>query len=153
MSRRRLRKPRHFCGLSLLGTMSNHNWWVFHSRENLSLLADTWHIFSVSCNRATLLDVIPFTVPNQSNIKRNVNIPTMHSLPTQCDASVHIQCKMSLHVSLCYMYNEHYIEQFITCTLCQVPLIIRSKAYNLHSFMLIYITPIYQQIYNTFSML
>ena len=47
----------------------------------------------------------------------------------------------------------HYMEQFISRTLCQVPWIIISKAYNLHSFMLIYVTPIYQHIYNTFNML
>ena len=53
----------------------------------------------------------------------------------------------------CYMYNEHYMEQFINRTSCQVPWIIISKTYNLHPFMLIYITHIYQHIYNTFNML
>ena len=47
----------------------------------------------------------------------------------------------------------HYMEQFINRTLCQVTWIIISKTYNLHPFMLIYITPIYQHIYNIFSML
>ena len=47
----------------------------------------------------------------------------------------------------------HYLVQFINRTLCQVTWIIISKTYNLHSFMLIYITPIYQHIYNIFSML
>ena len=51
---------------------------------------------------------------------------------------------MPLHVIACYMYNEHDMEQFITLTLYQIPWIIISKAYNLHSFMLIYITPMYQ---------
>ena len=45
VSHRGLRKPRHFYGLSLLGTMSNHNWRAFHPREDPSLLADTRHIF------------------------------------------------------------------------------------------------------------
>ena len=105
VSHHELRKPRHFYGLSPLGTMSDHNWRVFHPRGDLSLLADTWNIFSVSCNRATLLDVVPFTEPTQSNTKRSVDLPTMHSHPTQCDAPVHIQCKMPLHISSCYMYN------------------------------------------------
>ena len=85
--------------------------------------------------------------------KRNVNLLTMHSHQTQCDVPMHIQCKMSLHIISCYMYNEHYMEQFINRTLCQLSWIIISKAYNFHPFMLIYITPIYQHIYNTFSML
>ena len=74
-----LGKPKHFYDLSLLGTMSNHNWRVFHSRGDLSLLANTRHMFSVSCNRETLLDIVPFTEPTQSNTKRNVNLPTTHS--------------------------------------------------------------------------
>ena len=77
----------------------------FTPSGDLSLLADTRHIFSISCNRATLLDVVPFIEPTQSNTKRNVDLPTMHSHSTQCDAPVHIQCKMPLHASSCYMYN------------------------------------------------
>ena len=100
-----LLKPIHFYGLSPLGTMSYHNWRVIHPMGDLSILADTRHIFSISCNRATLLNVVPFTELSQSNTKRCVNLPIMHSHPTQCDAPVHIQCKMSLHVSSCYMYN------------------------------------------------
>ena len=46
----------------------------------------------------------------------------------------------------CYMHNEHYMEQFINRTSCQVPWIIISKTYNLHLFMLIYITHIYQHV-------
>ena len=59
VSHRGLLKPRHFYDLSPLGTMSYYNWQVFHSRGDLSLLVDTRHTFSVSCNRATLLDVVP----------------------------------------------------------------------------------------------
>ena len=141
VSQRGLCKLRHFYDISPLGTMSDHNWRVFHLKGELSLLADTRHIFSVSCNRVTLLGVVPFIEPTQSNTKRSVDLPTMHSHPTQCDAPVHIQLKMPLHVISCYMYNEHYMKQFITRTLYQVPWIIISKAYNLYPFMLIYITP------------
>ena len=34
-------------GLSLLRIMSDHNLRAFHSRENLSLLTDTYNIFSL----------------------------------------------------------------------------------------------------------
>ena len=95
----------------------------------------------------------PFYRAHLINTKRNVDLLTMHSHLTQCDAPIHIQCKIPLCVISCYMYNEHYIEKFINRTLCQVPWIIISLAYNLHPFMLIYITPVYQHIYNTFSML
>ena len=81
VSHRGLRKLRNFYDLSPLGTMFDHNWQVFHPRVDLSLLADTQHIFSISCNRATLLDVIPFTEPTQSNTKRSVYLPTMRSHP------------------------------------------------------------------------
>ena len=47
VSHRRLRKPRHFYGLSSLGTMSDHNWRVFHPRGDLSLLIDSRDIFSL----------------------------------------------------------------------------------------------------------
>ena len=87
------------------------------------------------------------------NTKSSVDLPTMHSHPTQCATPVHIQYKMPLHVISCYMYNKHYMEQFINRTLYQVPWVIISKAYNIHPFMLIYITPIYQHIYKPFNML
>ena len=109
-----LHKPRHFYGLSPLGTMFDHNWLVFHPRVDLSLFTDNRNIFSVSCNRATLLDVVPYTEPTQLNTKRSVNLPTMHSHPWNAMFLVHMQCKMPLHVISCYMYNEHYMEQFIT---------------------------------------
>ena len=103
VSHRGLHKPRHFYGLSLLRTMSDHNWRVFHPRGDLSLLADTRHIFSFSCNRATLLDVVPFIELTQSNTKHNVDLPTMHShthemrcFPCICNAKCH--CMLS-HVT------------------------------------------------------
>ena len=62
VSHPRLRKPRHFYGLSPLGTMSDHNWRAFHPRGDLSLLVNTRHIFSLPflINGVTLLDVVPF---------------------------------------------------------------------------------------------
>ena len=47
VSQSRLRKLRHFYGLSPLGTMSDHDWRVFHLMGGSILLADTRHIFSL----------------------------------------------------------------------------------------------------------
>ena len=106
VSHRGLRKPRHFYGLSLLGTMSNHNWRVFHLRGDLSLLADTRHVFFISCNRATLLNVVPFIEPTQSNTKRvliyqpcthtqlNAMPPCIYNAKFHCILS-HVTCIMN----------------------------------------------------------
>ena len=81
VSHRRLCNPRHFYGLSPLATMSDHNWPVFHSRGDLSFLADTRHIFSLPFSSIVQLywTLSHLTKPNQSNTKRNVNSLTMHS--------------------------------------------------------------------------
>ena len=154
VSYRGLRKPRNFYRLSLLGTMSDHNWRVFHSRGiyPFFLILDTYFLYHFNQSRDSIRHC-PIYQAHSINTKYNVDLPTMHSHPTQYVALVHIQCKMPLHVISCYMYNAHYMEQFINRTICQVPLIIISKAYNLHLFMLIHITPIHQHIYKTFSML
>ena len=62
VSHRGLYKLKNFYSLSLLGTMSDHNGRDFHPREDLSLLANTGHIFSFTLliNHATLLDDVPF---------------------------------------------------------------------------------------------
>ena len=116
------------------------------------LIPDTYFLYHFN-QQCDFVGRCPIYRAHPINIERCVDLPTMHSHPTQCDALVHIQCKMPLHVISCYMYNEHHMEQFINHTLCQVPWIIILKTYNRHPFMLIYITPIYQYIYNTFSML
>ena len=120
---------------------------------DLFLIVDTRHIFSISWNHTTLLDFAPFTEPTQLT-PNTVSIyqPCTHTHEMRCFLSI-CNGKKPLPVISCYMFNEHYIEQFITRIFCQVPWIIISKTYNLHPFMLIYITPIYQHIYNTFSML
>ena len=102
VSHRRLRKPSHFYGLSLLRTMSDHNWWVFHPRGDLSLLDDTRHIFFVSCNYATLLDVVPLlSPPNQTPNAVPIYQPCTHThemrcFPCICNAKCH--CMLS-HVT------------------------------------------------------
>ena len=79
----RLRKPRHFYGLSSLGILSNHNWQIFHPRGDLSLLANTRHIFSLPFDSTVRLywTLSHLTKPTQSNTKCNVDSSTMHSHP------------------------------------------------------------------------
>ena len=83
VSHHRLRKPRHFYGLSPLGTMSEHNWGVFHPRGDSSLLANTWHIFSLPCYSTVQIcwTLSHLTEPTKSNTKRSVDSLTMYSHP------------------------------------------------------------------------
>ena len=62
VSHHRLRKPKHFYSLSSTGTMSDHNWRVFHPRGGsiTASLFPTHIFFTTLFNRATLLDVVPF---------------------------------------------------------------------------------------------
>ena len=107
VSNRELRKPRIFGFLvSPIGTISDHNWWVFHPRGDLSLLADTRHIFFVSCNRTTLLDVVPFTEPTQltpntvsiyqpcTHTQLNAMPPRIYNAKCHCMLS-HVTCIMN----------------------------------------------------------
>ena len=99
-------KPKRFYGLSLLETMSDQIWRAFHPRGDLSVLADTRHIFffiTILINRATLLDIVPFTKPTQSNTKRNVDLPNMHSQPFNV-------------MSLCICNARcHFMLYYVTC--------------------------------------
>ena len=83
VSHHRLCKPIHFYGLSLLGTMSDHNWWVFHPKGDLSLLSNTRHIFSLPLYSTVRLCwmLSHLTESTYSNTKRSVNSSTMHSHP------------------------------------------------------------------------
>ena len=78
-----LRKPRHFYGLASIGTISDHNWRAFHPREDLSLLTETRHIFSLPFSSTVRLSwtLSHLTEPTQSNTKRSVDLSTMHSHP------------------------------------------------------------------------
>ena len=97
-----LREPRHFYDLSPLGTMSDHNWRVFHPRGDLSLLVDSRHIFPISCNRATMLDVVllpspPNQTPNAVLIyKLCTHTHEMRCFSCICNAKCH--CMLS-HVT------------------------------------------------------
>ena len=79
----RLSKPRHFYGISPLWTMSDHNWGVFYHRGDLSLLANTRHIFSLPLYLTVRLywTLFHLTEPTQSKTKRSVDSLTMHSHP------------------------------------------------------------------------
>ena len=114
VSHRGLRKPRYFYGLSLLGTMSGHIWQVFHPRGDLSLLADTRHIFSLSCiNRVPLLDVVPFNRAHP--IKHQTQCRFINHQLNPYNAMSRCICN-----AICYclfvpghIYDECYMENFI----------------------------------------
>ena len=102
VSHRRLHKPRHFYSLSSLETMSNHNWRVFHPRGDLSLFANTRHMFSLPLYSTVQLcwTLTHLTEPTQSNTKRNVDSSTMHSHPF--NAMSPCICKTICH---CMLYH------------------------------------------------
>ena len=97
-------------------------WWIYP----FLLIPDTYFLyhFNQLCNYVRRCPIY-LTEPTQSNTKRNIDLPTMHCMLAR------VTC------------IRHYIKQFINRTLLQVPWIIVLKAYNLHTFLLIYISPIY----------
>ena len=121
VSHRRLRKPRHFYSLSPLETMSDHNWQFFHPRGDLSLLANTQHIFSLPLYLIVRLywTLSYLTEPTQSNTKHSVDSSTMHSHPFNdmslciCNAICHC---MLYHVT-CIM-NDTRTTQSTPLTRC-----------------------------------
>ena len=100
------------------------------------------HVFFMLCNHETHFrhcPIIEFTThsPRIMNYHNHAHTPNTMRCPrayAMQNANACISCDM---------YNEHYMKQFINCTSCQLPWIIISKTYNLHPFMLIYITHIY----------
>ena len=114
VSHRGLRKPRHFYGLSPLRTMSDHNWWVFHPRGDLSLLVDTRRIFSLSFQSIVRLcwTLSHLTKLTQSYTKRSVDSLTMHSHPFNAMSSC--ICSAICHYLFvpCHIYDEFYMEKF-----------------------------------------
>ena len=74
------------------------------------------HIFfTILFNRATLLDIVPFTEPTQLNTKCSVDLPTMHSHPfntmSPCICNAICHCRLS-----CHMHNECYMDNTIHTT-------------------------------------
>ena len=96
------------------------------------------HVFFMLCNHETHFGRCPITEltthsPRMMNDHNHAHTPNTMRCPrayAMQNANVCISC---------YMYNEHYMEQFIYRTSCQVPWIIISNAHNLHPFMLIYL--------------
>ena len=117
----------------------------------LFLLCPT-HVFFMLCNHGTHFGRYPNTELTTHSL-RMINAYNHAHTPDsmRCPRAYAMQI-VNACIS-CYMYNEYYMEQFINRTSYQVPWIIISKTYNLHQFMLIYITHIYPLIYNTFNML
>ena len=110
VSHRGLRKPKHFYDLSPLGTMSNHNWRVFHPGKggggDLSLLVDTQYMFSLSFQSTVRLcwTLSHLTEPTQSNTKHNVNSLTMHS-----HSFMRCSCAYAMQYVIAYLYHVTYI--------------------------------------------
>ena len=95
VSHRSLCKLKHFYGLLPLGIMFDHNWWVFHPREFLSLLADTQHIFSFPlysivrlCWTLSHLTSPPNQTPNTVSIHQ----PCTHTHLIQCTYAYAMLC-------------------------------------------------------------
>ena len=87
-----LRKPRHFYGLSPLGTMSDHNWRVFHPRGYLSILAISnthiFHFLFLLCNCETHFGRCPILSSPPSNTKHSVDLSCTHDIPSNTKHSV-----------------------------------------------------------------
>ena len=96
------------------------------------------HVFFMLCNHGTHFGRCPF-------IELTTHSPRMmndynHAHTPDSMRCTHAYAMQNANACIsCYMYNEHYMEQFINCTSCQVPWIIISNAHNLHLFMLIYL--------------
>ena len=114
------------------------------------LIPSTYFPFHATVQLCWTLSHLPSS-PNQTPNAVSIYQPCTHTHEMRCFPCI---CNAKCHCMLAHVTCIiHYMEQFINRTLCQIPWIIISKAYNLHPFMLIYITPMYQHIYNTFSML
>ena len=132
--------------------MSNQEYWVFTQGGIYPFLLCLTHVFFMLWNHETHFGRCPIIelTSHSPRMMNDYNHAHTHD-SIQCPRAYAMQ-NVNACIS-CYMYNEHYMEQFISRTSCQVPWIIISKIYNLHPFMLIYITHIYQHIYNTFNKL
>ena len=64
----------------------------------------------------TLLDIVPFTELTQSNTKRSVDLPTMHSHLFHAMSSCICNAIIPLHVISCHMHNECYMDHTIHTT-------------------------------------
>ena len=72
------------------------------------------HIFfTILINRATLLDVVPFTEPTQSNTKCSVDSLTMHSHPFNAMSLCIFNAKCHFLFVPCHIYDECYMNNFI----------------------------------------
>ena len=117
-----------------------------------SFLLCPTHVLFIPCNHEThfgccLITELTTHSPRMMNDHDHAYTPNTMRCPR-----VYAMQNANTCIS-CYMCNEHYMEQFINRTSCQVLWIIISKTYKVHQFMLIYITQIYQHIYNTFNIL
>ena len=80
-----LRKPRHFYSLSPLGTIFDHNWWVFHPRGiyPFLLMPDTYFLFHATIRFYWTLSHFP-SPPNQTPNAVSIYKPCTHTLEMRC---------------------------------------------------------------------
>ena len=90
----------HFCGLSPLGTMYDYYWLAFHPREDLSLIANTWHIFSLPflsiVQLCWTLSHLP-SPPNQIQNTVSIYQPCTHTHLMRCSGAYAMY--MPLHIN------------------------------------------------------
>ena len=113
----RLHTPSYtFTGFHCWTHMYNKKYRGFHPRGCLSLLAITREIFSFPCIQSCDFVGRRPNVPSPpSNTKHSVD-HNYALTPIQCDVPVHMQCNAPLHVILCHMYDECYMDNIIHTT-------------------------------------
>ena len=110
----------------------------------LNLLYPT-HVFFMLCNHETHFGCCHITELTTHSLRMMNDHNHAHIPNSMGCLRAYVMQNVNACIS-CYMYNEHYMKQFINRTLYQVPWIIIFNTYNLHPFMLIYITHTYQHI-------
>ena len=97
-----LLKPRNFYGLSPLGTMSNHNWRVFHPEEGgiyPFLIPDTYFLFHVIVRLNWTLSQLQ-SPPNQTPNALSIYQPCTHTHEMQCFPCI---CNAKCHCMLSHV--------------------------------------------------
>ena len=143
-------KPCVFCGqrilVSQLKLCTPIHYLDFHRRSvrtstclspegmsNPSCYYPTQVFFSISCYATVRLYWTSSNGIEPTHQSPSMVIDHNHALTLiQCDVPVHMQCNAPLHVILCHMYNESYIDNIIHTT-HWMSWTITSYAYDFHT--------------------
>ena len=100
VSHRGLCKPKHFYDLSSLGTMSDHDWQVFHPRGiyPFLLMLDTYFSFHATVRLCWTLSHL-LSPPNQTPNVVSIYQPCTHTHEMRCFPCI---CKAKCH---CMLYH------------------------------------------------